>query len=135
MDPFTAIGLASNILQFVEFGTKLVTKAKDVHVSGTGMAAEDESLAHATHALEHLAVQLIESTNAKSTSHEEDMPRKTSLDCKALADELLALLKELQAHDPNSKRQSVRVAWKSTWKAKEKAALEERLSRCGRLLE
>jgi hypothetical protein len=36
MDPLTAIGLAGNILAFIDFGTKLVTAAYEVYESKEG---------------------------------------------------------------------------------------------------
>ncbi|KAL2073179.1 hypothetical protein VTL71DRAFT_10503 [Oculimacula yallundae] len=40
MDPFTAIGLASNIISFIDFGTKLVIAAYEVYESKDGATAD-----------------------------------------------------------------------------------------------
>lgn len=41
MDPITAVGLASSIITFVEFGFKLVDGAREIHLSTTGKTAHN----------------------------------------------------------------------------------------------
>lgn len=38
MDPLTALGLAANIAQFVDFGTKLFFQAKEIHDKGSSIS-------------------------------------------------------------------------------------------------
>jgi hypothetical protein len=44
MDPLTSLGLAANLLQFIEFATKLVGKASDIHKSAQGIHPENTEL-------------------------------------------------------------------------------------------
>ena len=44
MDPITAVGLASSIITFVEFGFKLVDGAREIHLSTTGKTAHNAQL-------------------------------------------------------------------------------------------
>ena len=44
MDPLTAIGLASSIVQFVDYGTKLIGGAREIYHSTTGTTAQNETL-------------------------------------------------------------------------------------------
>jgi hypothetical protein len=40
MDPLTAIGLAGNIVQFVDYGSKIAGKARHIHNSSNGTLPE-----------------------------------------------------------------------------------------------
>lgn len=44
MDPFTAIGLASAIVLFVDFGTKLLGGAREIYFSTTRSTAQNATL-------------------------------------------------------------------------------------------
>jgi len=58
MDPFTAIGLATNILAFIDFGTELVSAAKDIYESGSGTTREDQAWQNAAMEMKQLASKL-----------------------------------------------------------------------------
>lgn len=51
IDPLTAIGLAGNIVQFIDFGTKIVSKARDIHTSAVGATRDVSDLNHVTEEL------------------------------------------------------------------------------------
>ena len=57
LDPLTAIGLIGNIVQFVDFGLKIVSKAREVRNSTTGALAENVDT-------ERIATDLIQLTSA-----------------------------------------------------------------------
>jgi hypothetical protein len=40
MDPLTALGLAANIAQFIDFGSKLIHQTKEVALTGTTISVE-----------------------------------------------------------------------------------------------
>ena len=44
MDTVAAIGLAANVVQFVDFSWKLVVEARDLHDSNSGASKENEVL-------------------------------------------------------------------------------------------
>jgi len=43
MDPLNAIGLASNILSFIDFGAELVSKGLEIYKSTSGLTEEIRS--------------------------------------------------------------------------------------------
>jgi hypothetical protein len=43
-DPFTAIGLAGNIAQFIDFSCKLFSAARKINNSTSGLQSDEESL-------------------------------------------------------------------------------------------
>lgn len=62
VDPFTSIGLASSIVQFVEFSTKLITGAQDIHGSATSMTRENKNLESIVTEMKGLSSKLLRST-------------------------------------------------------------------------
>ena len=55
MDPLTAAGLASNIVQFVEFTTKILSGARRLYTSTSGAIEENQKLESLTENLRELA--------------------------------------------------------------------------------
>ena len=44
MDPLTALSLAANVIQFVDFAYKLVSGSKEIYNSASGLTAENDVL-------------------------------------------------------------------------------------------
>jgi len=134
MDPMTALGLASNIVQFVDFSTKLVNAAIDIHHSVSGATKDNQSLEDIVREMEMLSVRLDPPTTCPQTDDERALCR-LSADCRTLSRQILALLEKIKPKDPNSKRQSAWAAVKAKWNEKEKKELQQRLEGCRSQLE
>jgi hypothetical protein len=125
LDPFTAIGLAGNIVQFVDYSSKLISSTHEIYKSNTGSSKNHIYL-------EGIATRLLE----LNSSHEQPKLAGSSPYNKALhdlkaqcvedAEALLALVKALQAKK-DSKWSSFRKALKSSWEKEEVDRLEGRL--------
>jgi hypothetical protein len=65
MDPFTAFGLASNILQFIDFSAGVISEAREVYKSASGATAANTSLEIRVQKMKNLSIKLIplDSTN------------------------------------------------------------------------
>lgn len=46
MDPLTALGLASNIVQFVDFASKLISQSHEIYQSADGALEDNVALEH-----------------------------------------------------------------------------------------
>jgi hypothetical protein len=134
MDPLTAIGLASNIVQFIDFSTKLIHGAKEIYDSATGATEENQRLENVTAEMQTLSLKLLTPQGVQQTEDERALSRLAA-ECKILSDHILALLKSIKPKDLNSKRQSVWAALKSKWNERERQELEERLKNCRSQLE
>jgi hypothetical protein len=114
MAGLAALGLASNVVQFVDFGLKLFSEAHELYKSTQGSRNEDLELESITLDLKRLA-QNLHSTAKPSPGH--SRPRKLSEDeatlqklaigCEELANELLKLLDDLKVKGPQNRK------WKS----------------------
>jgi hypothetical protein len=115
MDPVTAIGLVSGIITIVESSTKILSGAKEVYDSGHGSTAENRSLASITKKMQDLSSRLILPENTDNhASPFEGAISVLAAECKAIADDIIALLAKMSASDSvKSRRQSLWAAVRS----------------------
>jgi hypothetical protein len=135
MDPLSALGLASNIVQFVDFTCKLISITHSLYESTSGTKEENLELEKLAHAIRSLADDATAKfPNTKNASTQEVTLRELSDMCRGVADELLSVLQTLKVKGSHKKWESFYHALKSEWKQKEISALEERLHRIGNIL-
>ncbi|KAI1418066.1 hypothetical protein F5Y13DRAFT_150473 [Hypoxylon sp. FL1857] len=130
MDPFTAIGLAGNIITFLDFGYKLISTAKSIRTSASGASAYNDDLSYQTKQIQQLADNLKVSKSTSSLSKQELSLLQVASDCKRVSVELAKLLDKLKARNPGSKREALRATIRD-WRTKDqKDDLELKLDRC-----
>lgn len=134
MDPLTAIGLASSIVQFVDFATKLIHGAKEIYVSATGSTEENDSLENVVSEMQRLAQKFHHPQTARQTEDERALSRLAA-ECKILSDQILGLLTSIRPKHVKSKREAVWAALKNKWNERDKQELEKRLKNCRSQLE
>ena len=67
MEALATIGLIANIVQLVDLGAKLISSAKEMQASASGMTIENKSLEEATTEMRDLAMRLgLPTTEAKT---------------------------------------------------------------------
>ena len=59
LESFAALGVASNIVQFVEFGCRLFSQSKELYRSSNGLADEAGELKNIARSLSHLNDKLV----------------------------------------------------------------------------
>ncbi|MCJ1243135.1 hypothetical protein MMC30_000332 [Trapelia coarctata] len=135
LDPFTALSLAGNVVQFVQFGSHLIAKAHDIHTSDSGVLEENLEMGVVTSRLLNMVVSLEQfqaMANTSGSNESEPRPREEkclleiSEACKMLAGEILKRLEDLKVHGPPSAWTSVRKAFKAIWNKEELTALTKR---------
>lgn len=129
MDPLTAIGLAANILAFIDFGAKVISTAKDIHDSETGVTREDEARNNAAMEMKFFASKLLLPSDSQLDIQDRALGRLAA-ECYALSERILALYEKIKLKDAHSKRQAVRAALKGKFYEKEKQDLQDALSHC-----
>jgi hypothetical protein len=131
MDPLSAFSLACNVLQFIEFGTKILTKASEYHSAPDGALEEQRNLRGVMQSLNGLNVDLASSL---STSSEIEIPpAKQKLiaaneQCLHLSNKFIRLLNSLKVNDGRSKLESLRMAIKSVWYKEKVQAMNKELT-------
>ncbi|KAI0843496.1 hypothetical protein F5Y06DRAFT_291412 [Hypoxylon sp. FL0890] len=130
MDPFTAIGLAGNIITFLDFGYKLVSTAKDIYTSASGAGAYNDGLSYTTEQIQQLTANLKVTKPLSSLSKQELSLLRVAGDCESVSVELAKLLDKLKARKPGSKREALRATIRNWQKKDQKDDLELKLDRC-----
>ncbi|KAH6977383.1 hypothetical protein BKA56DRAFT_588189 [Ilyonectria sp. MPI-CAGE-AT-0026] len=124
MDPLSALGFAANILQFVDIGYKLVSSVIEVHNSVTGTTSDNFNVLDTVGNLENVSGRLRAST--KQIPDKEAL-YSLSVNCQALAEELLKICQSLKVKKPGSTRESISVAWKAWRKQDDMLSIRRRL--------
>ena len=125
MDPLSTIGLVGNIVQFVDFGSKLISKSVELYQSTEGALDENLGAETATNHLKDLNEKL--KNDAKSTG---DTTLKDLCEaCDQVARELLEALDKVKVKGKHEKWKSIRKALRSVWSKEHIEELEQRLAR------
>lgn len=130
IDPFTALGAASSIFQFVEFGGKLLIEGYGLYRSKDGVQKEFQTVQELTEETEAFMEQLSTRTLPNRTA----LPNNASLQnlatkCRELAQELLDLLHDLKLN-PNARHpawESLRKVVIGKFKAREVEKMRQKL--------
>jgi hypothetical protein len=134
MDPLTALSLAGNIVQFIEFGSKLLSQSRELYRSSRGSLAADHELHLVTSDLRALVLKLRNDASSPRPSGFQPDAEETSSNfskvCNeaiALAEEILSRLNGLKVTGKHRAWASFRQAIKAAWSEKEKDNLTKRL--------
>jgi hypothetical protein len=118
MDPATGIGIAAAIVQFVDFGSKVVARTSEYHHSAHGAAVGNAELEQISKDLVRLNEGLSKSlddsngSSAHVRSNEEEL-RMLCKNCQGVAKELLELLNRLKVNVGSSRWRSFQQAFLS----------------------
>lgn len=126
MECLAAVGLASNIVSFVDFSCKLFNQATVIHHSTSGSSQDTQDLENITRMLRgHCAT--LSHANYTGLSHGHTALKKLARECEATASELLSALQTVKTNNPNSKWRSFRAALAKSWREERIAAMAENL--------
>ncbi|KAI2622157.1 hypothetical protein GGS26DRAFT_249749 [Hypomontagnella submonticulosa] len=132
MEAIVAVGLASNVVQFVDFTTKLVVIANELRNDAASSENRDHQ-AIATH-LEALAQSISDTTKAISQASTTAPPEERALQpvadkCCELAKDLLNRLQKcgIKPGQNGSRFQRAKAAFKTLWNKKEIGEISNRL--------
>ncbi|KAK4552316.1 hypothetical protein LTR86_010487 [Recurvomyces mirabilis] len=131
MDPLTGVSLAGTIIQFLDFGAKVVSTSVEIGRSKSGATATHEDLHAATIDLKLILDHLKNSIEQKSIHHsltaDDYAELRLAKQCHVVAVELRDLLKRLNNSDKHSKWQSLYHGLLVVCKKEQVAQLECRL--------
>ena len=117
MDPPSATGLASNIIQFINFGTKIVSKGNQIYNSNDGKIAEHRELELVTNDLiiiqSKLKGCLRVNGNTRDLAEDDGALESLTSASSEIATTLLDRLNRVRAQGPHLRWKSLRQASKS----------------------
>jgi hypothetical protein len=135
MDPFSALSLAASVVQFLEFGAKLISESSEIYKSSRGLSIEHAELEDVCLNLGSLSSDLAEASaestfNTIQRSQKEEGLRRMAVACSKIADELLAALRKMNLHERHHRKlNSFRQALKNAWGKGKVKSLEARLDK------
>ena len=131
MEPLTALGLASNVIQLIDFGARIVSKSSELYKSSNGRLIQHTDIATTCSDLERLTSKLSESILPHSVTtvllEDELALYNLSHGCVDVSQQLQDGLNKLQIDGAPSRWKSLRKALKSIWKKERLAELQNRL--------
>jgi N-terminal domain on NACHT_NTPase and P-loop NTPases len=134
LEVFTAIGLAASIVQFVDYGTRLFSKSKEIYHSATGASSENVDLQIICTTLGELSEDLASASPtylSLSPSYSKDEKALVTLahECNKAASELLSILDKLQNRKGHTKFTSFRQALLVMWNENRIAEISKKMNR------
>jgi hypothetical protein len=139
MDPLTALSVAGTVVQFVDFGSKLLGNTRHLYKSARGSLEATEELKLVTGDLQSVVIKLgtdplmVVGDASQPMTEDRQREKDAFLEiCKmatGIAAELLERLRGLTIEEGGSRAfNSFRAALKAAWSKDEVSSLRERLS-------
>jgi hypothetical protein len=137
MDPMTALSLAGTIVQFVDFGTKLLKDGRELYKSGSGALTVNEELELTTNDLRALITKVrlgLSTVPALGPLTEEETEdnysfKKICDEAAKISENIIERLDKLKIKNTEHRKwTSLKHAVRSGWEQRELADLIKRLS-------
>ncbi|KAE8450753.1 hypothetical protein EG329_005666 [Mollisiaceae sp. DMI_Dod_QoI] len=132
MDPLTALSLAGTIIQFVDFGSKLLSEAYKLYKSPKGILTANEEFELVTIDLKAFVDKLkpdLQAEIARPLTEDEAIFEDICQNATKIAEEIMGRLNKLKVlKDKHRKWESMRQAVKSAWTKDEMLDLKKRLA-------
>ena len=130
MDPLSALTVASSVIEFVDFGFKLMSGSHELYNSTDGSSSINSELEFITKDLTEICSRLSQNGSCihdRMATKPELALLQMSQSCEKLAQEFLSVLQSLKVGTRHKKRSSIWQALRSVLKKKQIATYEERL--------
>ncbi len=121
-DPFTALGVAGNIITFVDFTWKLFSGAHAIYRSQSGSSDKNAVLEVIARDVSTLSDAIVVEQS------QSEALRSLATKSKRVAEKVLEALEKLKVQGSNSRWKSLKVALKEVWSHSEIDGLEKALS-------
>jgi len=120
LDPLSALSLASNVVQFIDFGSKLISEIQEIRQSASGSTKENADFLFTAKAFRRqsdiLFANLADRTSSSSLPLSRSALQEFVVPCRQVSDELIAILEDLKAMEPRKRLQSFWQALRSITK-------------------
>jgi len=127
MEPISALGLASNIIQLIHFGYAVLSETHKAYDSASGVSdefADMETIAKHIQDLHSSSISFSTNQGGQDTNR-----TKIYASCNEVARELLTAIEQIRVNKgPRRRWRSFRQALLSVWRKEKIAALQKRLS-------
>ncbi|KAF2793356.1 hypothetical protein K505DRAFT_337878 [Melanomma pulvis-pyrius CBS 109.77] len=128
LEALAAVGLASNILQFIDFGCNLLAETRQIHSSTSGASDKNIELEQTAEKLIHLSAS-ISTIGLNRASALELRLRNMEAEIVKIANELLGAIDKIKLQTQHGKLRSFVHALRQVWKSRDIEKMAERLGR------
>jgi len=132
LEPLSAFSVACNVLQIIDFGSKVLTKTIDYRKVANGALSEHRDLRHVLESLKNLNADLQASmpqlAGTKPLSTAETRLLEANAECLRLSNEFIDLLDRLKVKNRHAMLECLRMSIKSLWYREKMDAMESALS-------
>lgn len=128
LEPLLAVGLAGNVVQFLDFSCKLFSESRKVYRAGVGKTESTREISEVTANLRQLSENLLSNSHGRSLAQDYDLQSIAS-SCVQCADELLTALDKIATCHSPTPWESFKVCLKTVWEQKRVEEMERRLDR------
>ena len=131
MDPLTALSLACNVIQVIDFSAKIVTNCKELYENGA--SAKNKEIEFMAKYLASVSTDLKlpetspSAESAQQVCQEDEKLQKLAQRCSETANELICELQKLAIQGTHRKRDAILTAVKGTWNKTVIEGIENRL--------
>ena len=126
MDPLTALSVAGTIVQFVDFGTKILSRTHELYKSPDSTITVNQDLDLVATDIFQLSQKLC--VPARAETEDEPMLRKLCVASSDIATELTTRLNGLRVQGKHQKWRSFQQAINSVWSERDVKELTRRMS-------
>lgn len=130
MDPLSALSIAASVVQFLDFGAKLVGTGLETYRTVEGATKDNLETEYLVGYAKDLSAGLASAqklNRSKSLSHDEEKLLELARRSHVLADELVSLLVSLRSHGNHGSWAAVQQAVRVKWSESKIASLRTRL--------
>lgn len=131
LDPLSALSLAGNVVQFIEYSCSILSESRKYYQSATRTSSENIELENVADSLRQFSVQLQCPKNDQRLPPRDDEAAFANVlaSCWEVANELLQAVQRLKAKDGTHKRwNSFRQALVSVWNKDKLLRMQSRLA-------
>ncbi len=108
LDPLTALGLASNVIQMVDFAAKLSNTLREIHTSTSRTTEENAAIESLSQSTKDAADGFIAQLSSNSATRSETHLLDSATHCSAASKAVLDLVGKMKRSTPGSFKQSLR---------------------------
>ncbi|KAI1768465.1 hypothetical protein GGR53DRAFT_478214 [Hypoxylon sp. FL1150] len=124
MEAVAAIGLASNILQFIDYGHRVIVLAKELSKSGHETTYSNAEAAFVAREMRELGLRLTKDLPTADLTVDEERLCRLARKCNLLSDKLLLLLESLEVRRLGTNFEIIRAVFRNIRKRKERDQLQ-----------
>ena len=119
LDPLSAVGLASNVLSFIDLGIKVLAKTKELRESRDGSLLEHREIKVVAERFGQLRHSIDDSLlllpTTEKLTHAERVLQDVAKECSDMAKEFCTTLERLTAQPGQSRWKTLRQAFNAVW--------------------